>query len=102
LFDVFRVHPETIKTRESLKRGLKRLQERERSVAERLALRCQIALAEALALITSALFSHRTPPDREKREKLVNRFEKPLSLGWGECGGREGLGSEGSAPYALT
>ena len=48
------------------------------------------------ALITPALFSHRTPPDREKREKskiAPTRFPSP---GWGECGGRgdrgEGLG----------
>jgi hypothetical protein len=28
----------------------------------------RFTLAAALALITPALFSHRTPPDREKRE----------------------------------
>jgi hypothetical protein len=30
----------------------------------------------ALALITPALFSHRTPPDREKRERLAQFVQK--------------------------
>ena len=56
----------------------------------------RIGLTSARPLITPALFSHRTPPDQEKREKskiAPTRFPSP---GWGECGGRgdrgEGLG----------
>jgi hypothetical protein len=33
----------------------------------------RFTLAAALALITPALFSHRTPPNREKRERLALR-----------------------------
>jgi hypothetical protein len=50
-------------------------------------------------LITPAFFSHRTPPDREKREKDKRRSGfSPLSPGGWERGGREEVGGVRSAP----
>jgi hypothetical protein len=43
-------------------------------------------------LITPALFSHRPPTDREKREQSGNAPGVPLSPGRWEGDGREGVG----------
>jgi hypothetical protein len=62
------------------------------------------SVAGAGALITPALFSHRTPPFREKREWLVRMslkmssslfFRLPLSPTGRVEGWERGLGSEG-------
>jgi hypothetical protein len=46
-----------------------------------------------LALITPALFSHRTPPDREKREKVSSAcFRAPLSRSGGVRWEKRGWG----------
>jgi hypothetical protein len=57
-----------------------------------------IVLPPPKTLITPALFSHRTPPNREKREWLVWKKTRrvlvlapPLPVGR-ECGGRGGVG----------
>jgi hypothetical protein len=45
-----------------------------------------------LALITPALFSHRTPPDRERRERLAEEGLAPSLPVGGSAVGERGLG----------